>query len=258
MKADVIIQARLGSTRLANKVLLEILGKAVLEYVVERVRMAEGVKTVVVATSTKAEDSRIEELAVRLGVKSYRGSEEDVLDRFYQAARFYNLRHIVRITADCPLIDPRVIDDVVGHYFSTGADYCSNTLERTYPDGEEVRVFGFKTLEKTWREARLLSEREHVTPYMEKNPNIFKLANLKNSINTGDKRWSIDEKEDFEFIKIILENLYPKRRDFHMKDVLEFLRANPAAENINKHIIIDEGYIRSLKKDKVITLKQEG
>lgn len=252
MKAHAIIQARLGSTRLPGKAFLRVLDKTILEYVVERVRKAGSVEDVIVATTTEKEDLQIADLMNRLKIKVYRGSRDDVLDRFYQAARSFGARDIIRITADCPLIDPEVIDNVAGRYFGSGADYCSNTLEETFPDGQDAEIFGFHALSDAWKNAKLLSEREHVTPYITKNPGRFKLVSVKNKINLGDKRWTLDRKEDFEFIKAILESMYPDNPDFNMGDVLKFLERRPELEKINKGIARNEGYQRSLRTDRAI------
>lgn len=254
MKAHIIIQARLGSTRLPGKTLFKVLDKTILEYVIERTKKAKTVGNVIVATTTKKEDLAIVNSAKKLGVGVYRGSEDDVLDRFYQAARLFNVKHIVRITADCPFIDPDIIDAVVERYFETQADYCANTLEITFPDGEDVEVFGFETLKNAWKNARLLSEREHVTPYIEKRPDKFKHANLKNKANLSDKRWTLDTKEDFEFIKTVLASLYPVNPDFRMEDILNFLRQKPHLEKINKNITRNNNYYKALEKDRITNI----
>ncbi len=252
MKAHIIIQVRLGSTRLPGKALLKVLDKTMLEYLIERVNKAKTIEGIVLATTTKEEDSKIVNLAREWGLSFYRGSENDVLDRFYQAARLIGAKHMVRITGDCPLIDPSIIDNVVDFYHKSGADYCSNTLEETFPDGEDVEVFSFDVLKSAWENATLLSEREHVTPYIRKHPEKFTLTNVKNKTDLSDKRWTLDTEKDFEFIKAVLESLYPKNRDFGMKDILQFLQANPQLENVNKGIPRNEGYFKSLKEDRVI------
>lgn len=247
-----IIQARLCSTRLPGKVMRPILGRPILVYVIERVKKAKRVAQIIVATTRKREDSKIARLASKLKTEIYRGSEDDVLDRFYQAARLFRTKHMVRITADCPLIDPEVIDKIVDSYFKSGADYCSNTLEVTFPDGQDTEVFSFQALQEAWQNAKLLSEREHVTPYIKKNPERFKLVSVKNEVDLSEKRWTLDTKEDFKFIKAVLEALYPKNSDFTMKDVLRFLEENRHLEEINRHIVRDEGYLKSLKEDRKV------
>ncbi|MFC1585762.1 cytidylyltransferase domain-containing protein [Fibrobacterota bacterium] len=250
MAVTAIIQARMGATRLPGKIVLRILQKTVLEYVVERVNKAEKIQNVVIATTVKNDDLKIVHLASGLGVGVYCGSEEDVLDRYYQAARLFKAKHIARITADCPLIDHQVIDAVVKRYFESGADYCSNTLQPSFPDGLDVEVFNFEALHKAWENAQLLSEREHVTPYLTKNSNKFNLVNYKNREDLSDKRWTLDEERDYRFIKEILGGLYDKNPDFNMTDILDFLRKNKAVEDINKNIGRNEGYQKSLTNDK--------
>jgi Spore coat polysaccharide biosynthesis protein F, CMP-KDO synthetase homolog len=251
MKTGAIIQARLGSTRLPSKVLLKILGKTVLEYVVERVRNSKYIDSVIVATTTNNEDSEIVRVMESNEIDVFRGSEEDVLDRFYQAASFYKMENIVRITADCPLLDPLIVDKVIELYFITGADYCANILEHTFPDGEDIEIFSFRTLRATWQDAKLGSEREHVTPYMINNPGKFKLENVRSETNLSNKRWTLDTKEDFRFIKNVIENLYPMKPNFGMADILRLISAELGLENINKHIARNEGYRKSLQKDRL-------
>lgn len=252
MKTFAIIQARLGASRLPGKVLLKVLDKTILEYVAERVKASRNVQEVIVATTVKKEDSAVANLVVKRGINVFRGSEEDVLDRYYQAAKLFKVKNIVRITADCPLIDPKIIDEVIKRYFDSGADYCSNTLEESFPDGEDVEVFSFNALSDAWENANLLSEREHVTSYIKKHPEKFKLVSMKNKENLSGKRWTLDRREDFEFIRLVLEYLYPKNPNFHMEDVLGFLQENPHLEDINKGFIRNEGYVKSLKYDKKI------
>lgn len=257
MKASAIIQARVAATRLPGKVLLKIMDKTILEYVIERVKKAKNIENIIVATTIKKEDLEIVNLASRLRISVYCGSEDDVLDRFYQASRLFKIKHIVRITADGPLIDPQIIDDVISCYFESGADYCSNVLDVTFPDGEEAGIFSFNALNYACKNARLLSEREHVDPYIIKHPDKFKLVSFKNKINLSDKRWTLDTEEDFKFIKAVLESLYPVNPDFRMEDILEFLERNPRIEDINKGITRNEGYLKSLKEDIKIRQKDE-
>jgi len=251
-KAGAIIQARMGASRLPGKVMIEILGKPVLGYVIERVKRAKSLGDVVVATTVNEADLEIALAAERLGAKVFRGSEDDVLDRYYCAAKEYGMKDIVRITADCPLIDPKVIDGAVEHYFNAKSDYCSNSVERTFPNGEDVEVFNFGALERARKEARLISEREHVTPYIWKNPGMFRLTAFKNKEDLSEKRWTVDREEDLRFIRIVLEALYPVNPYFHMEDVLDFLRRNPHLEDINKGIHHREGYLKSLREDKIV------
>jgi len=254
MSIIAVIQARFGATRLPGKVLKIIEGKTVLEHVINRVKAAKKLDGIIVATTVKKEDLEIVKLCANLGISVFCGSENDVLDRYYQTARLFEAEHIIRITSDCPLIDPNVIEKVIELYFQKKADYASNTMPETFPDGLDTEVFSFKTLKIAWRNATLSSEREHVTPYIRKNSNIFKLVNFKSNINLNDKRWTLDEPEDFEFIKIIYKKLYSEDSLFGMKKILDFLKKYPEIEEINKDIIRNEGYIKSLKEDRILNL----
>ncbi|NQT66900.1 MAG: glycosyltransferase family protein [Actinobacteria bacterium] len=251
MKILGIIQARMSSTRLPGKVLLDLEGKCVLEHVINRVNSAKMIDDVIVATTIKKEDLQILKICNSIGIKVFCGSEENVLDRYYQAAKLFNPEHIVRITSDCPMIDPKVIDKVINLHLKEKADYTTNVITETFPDGEDVEIFTFETLNKAWRNAKLLSEREHVTPYIKKHPKIFKIRNLENDKNLSNKRWTLDNPEDYEFIKVIYKNLYVKNHLFGVEEILDFLNRNPDVERINEHIKRNEGYLKSLKNDKV-------
>jgi len=253
LKTLAIVQARNGASRLPGKVLLKILDKTILEYGIERIKRARSIEGLVIATTVNKNDLSIVELASSKGVGVYRGSEDDVLDRYYQAARSFKADHIVRITADCPLIDPGVIDAVIQRYRESKADYCANTLKETFPDGQDVEVFSFNALKIAWQNARLASEREHVTPYIRKHTEQFKLASFENPTDLSAKRWTLDEEKDFIVIKNILEALYPKNPLFTMDDVLKYLSENSDIEKINSGIARNEGYAKSLKQDKIIT-----
>lgn len=252
MKVGAIIQARLGSTRLPGKILLDLFGKTVLERVIERVKAAKFVEDAIIATTLNKEDDEVESLCVKARVKYFRGSENDVLDRFYQTAKQYRIENIVRITADCPLIDPVIIDKVIKLHLKDNADYTANIIEETYPDGVDVEVFTFPALKKAWEDASLKSEREHVTPYIRKNPTLFKIANLKHESDLSGQRWTLDEKADYEFIKSIYDALYKGNTDFGMKEVLEFLKSHPEVSKINRNIGRNEGYLESLKNDRKV------
>lgn len=251
-KTIAIIQARLGSTRLPRKVLIKFEGKTVLAHVVDRVKASRLVDHIIVATTNTLKDKEIVRQCRLLGVQVYTGSEEDVLDRFYQAAKLFKSKNIdiVRITADCPLIDPEIIDKVIGLHLKEKPDYTTNTLPETFPDGEDVEVFTFSVLEKAWKSAILDSEREHVTPYMRKNRAEFNISNLKCDVDLSKKRWTLDEKRDSEFIKIIYKDLYRKNKLFGMEDILKYIKTHPDVENTNKGIIRNKGYLKSLEAER--------
>jgi len=249
MKTIGIIQARIGSTRLPGKVLLDLEGRTVLERVCERVIASRLIDDVVVATTISNKDLAIVKLCADLGISVYCGSEEDVLDRYYQAARLFGANFVVRITSDCPMIDPGVIDALISHHRNEKADYSSNGIKETYPDGQDVEMFTFNALSKAWSNANLLSEREHVTPYIRKHTEMFKVVNLEYHEDMSKKRWTLDEPEDYEFIKIVYKHLYKENNLFGMKEILDFVNRNPQIENINHHITRNEGYLKSLQKD---------
>jgi len=251
-KVLAIIQARMGSTRLPGKVLLPLAGKSVLEHVIMRVQKAEKVSRIIVATSISKDNERIVDACKRLSVGIFRGSEEDVLDRFYRASLTIRPDHVIRITADCPMIDPEVIDNVISRHLKDKADYTSNTIEFTYPDGEDVEIFKMIALKEAWKNAKLSSQREHVTPYIKANPQIFKILNVAYRINLSKKRWTLDQEKDYRFLIKIFDNLYPSNHFFGMDEILKFLEKNPRIKKINSGIARNEGYLKSLKKDKTI------
>jgi len=249
-----IIQARMGSTRLPRKVMLNILGKPVLWHVVNRVSKARLIDGLIVATTVKLEDDIIAEFCKSNGVLVFRGSENDVLDRYYQCAKEYNIKDIVRITADCPLHDPNVIDMVIKEYLGGDCDYACNTIKYTFPDGFDVEIFSFTALEDAWKNAKLTSEREHVTPYIRKNEK-FRKKNVFSNKKYPLYRCSLDHPEDYEFIKRIYEGI--GKEMFYIDDVINYLRKQQELLKINQHIEINEGYLKSLKEDEII-LKQRG
>ncbi len=248
MKVVAIIQARMGSTRLPGKVMLPLGDKTVLEHVIERTSRAKLVDETVVATTLKMEDLPIVKLVSEKGFRVFAGSEKDVLDRYYQCARLLDVQHIVRITADCPLIDPQIIDEVVKIHLDTRADITYNDR---YPDGFDVIVFTFPILKRTWKEARLLSEREHVNPYM------FKVARKVEKVvcpeDLYNVRLTLDRKEDYEVLKRIFDSIYATNKNFSFEDVMDFLRKKPEIMEINSHIDRNEGLYISLQKDKELT-----
>ncbi len=251
-KASVIIQARMGATRLPNKVLLPLAGKPALEHLIRRCQHAQLVDRVIVAATTDPKDQAIEELVSGLEISVFRGAVNDVLDRYYQAAKLFDFQHIVRITADCPMIDSEVIDRVVGEYFEARVDYAANTLKETYPDGEDIEVFSFNVLKKAWQEARILSEREHVTPYIRKS-DIFKKINVAYDVDLSRQRWTLDEPRDYDKLSAIFDALYQKDPLFHMNDVLQFLMEHPQIDMLNADILRNEGYQKSLVNDKKVS-----
>lgn len=244
-----ILQARTSSTRLPNKVLLPILKKPMLLRQIDRIKRSRYLDKLVVATSTHPSDAPIASLCKINNIAYFRGSLNDVLDRFYQTARIYNPEHIVRLTGDCPLIDPLIIDQTIKHYLSENFDYSSNAYEPTFPDGLNVEIFTFKTLETTWKNTKLPSEREHVTPFMRKVQTNFKLGTFKNNTDQSHFRWTVDHKEDFELITKIYESLYPQNSHFTSNDIYTFLKKNPELLTMNSKYKRNEAYKKSLEKE---------
>jgi len=238
MKIGAIIQARMGSTRLPEKVMKKIAGKTVLEHVIERVKQSDLINEIIIATTTHERDDAIEAEALRCGVKVFRGSEEDVLSRYYLAAKKNNLDIIVRITSDCPLIDPIVLDEIVGYYLKHDYDIVSNAgpdiCNRTYPRGLDTEVFSFEVLENAFNNATEKYQREHVTPYIyENSTNIFY---YKNNIDYSKYRWTLDTDEDFKLISEIYKHMFNGKHDFYMNDIIKLFEQNPQLYEINAHV----------------------
>ncbi len=242
MSTFAIIQARLGSTRLPGKVLLDIEpGKSVLLCMIERVAGSEEIDKIIIATTTNPKDKEISDYLEKIGQPCFVGSENDVLDRYYQAAKAFGAKSgdiIVRMTSDCPIIDPKVIDETIRHFKCGDFDYSSNNLEPyTYPDGMDTEVFSFDALEKAWKEATSEPHREHVTFYFWKNPEVFKIGQYINpNKNQSGYRLTLDYPGDYELLKSVYQNLYPKDSMFTLRDILEFLDANPEIKKLNTEV----------------------
>ena len=250
-----IIQARMGSSRLPGKVLMKSgNGMPLLYHVINQLRHCSKVKNLVIATTTNQEDDEIEKFADNNSVNIFRGSEKDVLDRYFQCAKKYSFSTIVRITSDCPLIDPQIVDKVIERFFSGNYDYATNTLIRTFPIGTDAEVFSFNALETAWKNAQLPSEREHVTPHL-RNKGNFKTINVENDTNISNLRLTVDRIEDFELVKEILNNI--SINPIHLEDILELFSRKPELIEINKHVNHNEGFNRSLKEDQEFIKKQE-
>ncbi len=238
MNITAIIQARMTSTRLPGKVLKTVLGKPLLEYQIERVKRSNFINEIVIATTTNESDDLIVELCKKIEIKYYRGSEEDVLSRYYEAAMENHSDIIIRLTSDCPIIDTNVMDQVIQNYieYQDQYDYVSNTLIRSYPRGMDTEAFSFKTLEQAYKNANKSYEREHVTPYIYQHPELFRIKTIKNKTDYSQHRWTVDTPEDFELIKRIIEALYPINPTFTMNNIIELLNKNLDWIKINAHI----------------------
>jgi spore coat polysaccharide biosynthesis protein SpsF len=243
----------MGSTRLPGKVLKNINGHSMLWHVVSRVRQAETVDKVIVATTENISDDPVAAFCDKAGILCFRGSEDDVLARYYQAARSIRAQTVVRLTADCPLIDPSIVDQVVTAYLGGEYDYVSNGIKRTYPDGLDTEVFSFEALDRAWHEARLMSEREHVTPYIWKNDQLFRQHQVTQETDLSALRWTVDEAEDLLFVRQIYKHLYQAGQIFLMEDVVKLLEEHPEFIGINESFETNEGYQRSLQEDRIVT-----
>jgi spore coat polysaccharide biosynthesis protein SpsF (cytidylyltransferase family) len=251
MKILAITQARIGSSRLPAKVLKEIQGTSLLDMHLQRLLRSERISQVVVATTLEPSSEKICEIAAGRGLAYYQGSLQDVLDRFYQAALPYQPDYVVRVTADCPLLDATVVDQVIDVAVSQQLDYASNGMERTFPDGEDVEVFTFAALEKAWKEATLPSDREHVTPYIWRNSSfkggsLFRSENIFCNKPLGDFRLTVDEPADFEVIAELVNEL-GFQSDW--QEYVLYLQTHPEIRAINGHISCNEGYQKSLNND---------
>lgn len=254
MKYLVLIQARCGSSRLPNKVLKDIAGKTDLQWVVERVKRSRLIDEVMVVTSIDQNNLPLIRLCTELDTRVFVGSEDDVLDRYYQAAKLLKPKYVIRLTADCPLFDWRYLDMAIEE-LKEETDYMAE-LTQSFPDGLNIEIVRFQTLKKAWMEARLSSEREHVTMYIKNHPQQFKIQNLECPIpGIGHKRWTLDEEEDYLLISNIYHHFISKKQeDFVTEDVLKYLKLNPHLEMINGEIARDEGLAKSLENDRIVQI----
>ncbi len=246
-KVVAIIQARTGSTRLPCKVLMPIVGKPMLWHVIDRLKHCKSLNSIVVATTNKETDKQVLELAEESGVETFAGSESDVLDRYYQTAKKFGADIIVRITSDCPLIDPDIIDRLVVNFKASKADYMHTGS--SFPEGVDTEVFSFNALETSWKEAEKQYEREHVTMYIHCHLEKFRIASLENESDMSHIRFTVDTAKDIVVVKKIFENLYREGNVFHMQEVIDFLQKHPEITKINKDTPRNAGFLASLRKE---------
>jgi len=251
MEVLAITQSRSGSTRLPNKVLKAINGSTLLKIHLDRIQQSSKIDELIVATTVDKLDIKIVEIAKKNRLPFYQGSIENVLDRFYQAAKEFEPKWVVRLTSDCPLIDAKLIDSLIEYAVEKDVDYCSNTLKPTFPDGMDVEVFKFFALEKAWREAKLDSEKEHVTPYIHKNStfnglDLFTSCNYESDKDFSNVRLTVDEPEDFEVVEKIINQL---GLDKDWKEYANFYLANKEINELNSTSKRNEGYNKSLRED---------
>lgn len=248
MRIIAIIQARMGSSRLPGKVLADIAGKTMLQRIIERIALAQWVDKVVVATTDACEDDiLVEYLRSEKTCDVFRGSVDDVLSRFYECAKLYQAEIVIRVTADDPLKDPQIIDKAINLLnMDPKLDYCSNTMEPSYPEGLDIEVMRFQALERAHVEAQLASEREHVTPYIWKHTDLFNTLNFKSDRDLKDWRWTVDTPDDLEFMRRIFEE-FRNRPLVPYQDVIAWLDINPQIRLINSGVNRNEGYLKSLQ-----------
>lgn len=251
MKVLAITQARYGSTRLPAKILKEVNGITLLEIHLRRILQSKLIDKLMVATTNEEGAHYIVDIAKKVGVGYYQGSVNDVLDRFYQTAKPEEPDYVVRVTSDCPLIDPAIIDATIQKALDSGVDYCTNVYPPMFPDGMDCEVIKFSTLEQAWKEATLKSDREHVTEFIGKNSpaeggNRFSYANYDGEEDNSDLRITVDTPEDFEAVKALLEKLGDKAT---CADYVKYLREHHEIIEINNMYERNEGYLESLKND---------
>lgn len=253
-----IVQARTGSTRLPGKVIMEVSAMPLLAHIIKRLKQAKLIDLIIIATTKQAADNPIKKIAKDMKVKIFTGSQDDVLDRYYQTAKKYKVNTIVRITGDCPLIDPQIIDKLLEYYLKNKDKFDYVGLAKNYPEGLDTEVFTFSALEKAWQEAKLPSEREHVTSYIWNHPKIFRMGRLAQDLKEDFSRlhWSVDQDCDLKFVREIYKRLYRKGRIFYTKGILKLLKKEPQILKINKGFTGFEGYQKSLKEDELFLRKK--
>jgi len=249
MKIIAIIQARMGATRLPGKMMKDLSGQPVVAHVINRVKMAASINELWLATTIREQDNVLAVWAEEHSVRCFRGSENNVLDRYYQTALKAEADVVVRITADCPLLDYQIVDQVVNKYLEGGSDYVCNTQPPTFPDGLDVEIFSFGALEKAWKEAKLKSEHEHVTPYIWKQPKIFKIKNVNNSDDLSHHRWTLDTPEDLELIRKVVKEMSRYDGYCGLECILQIIEKHPDWQEINSKYMRNDGYQKSVEED---------
>ena len=237
MKIVTIIQARIGSTRLARKAMLDIEGKPMLWHVVERLKKCPSLDQIIVATTTNTEDIEIAQYCEKENIACFRGDCQDVLDRYYRAAQQYEADVVVRITSDCPLIDPEVVEKTIQAFWHhDNVSAASNVIDRTYPRGLDCEVVSFELLGKLWEKTVEKKYREHVTLYLYEHEKEYPMQSVCHSQDFSHYRWTVDEQSDLDFVREIYQKLYATKKIFLMKDVLEIIEQNKYLKNINTNV----------------------
>jgi len=227
---------------------MEVMGRPLLSYQIEQLRFSKRIDEIIIATTANKDDDLIAEFSAKAGVKVFRGSENDVLDRFFQAAKKYNAEHIMRLTADCPLIQPDICDKIASLYFELGCDYVKTG--QTFAEGLDCEIFSFNALERAWKDAQLKSEREHATLYFNNQPELFKIKTAENKTDDSRYRITVDVVEDYVVVKAIIKDLYNGNDDYiRIEEIKAFLESNPKVFAVNKCVTRNEGLLKSLDED---------
>ncbi|MFJ8261828.1 cytidylyltransferase domain-containing protein [Rummeliibacillus sp. NPDC094406] len=236
MSVSAIIQARMGSSRLPGKILKEVNGKPLLLHQIERLRQCKEIDQLIIATTVEEQDNQIFEFCNHHNVSIFRGSENNVLERYYETWKQFGGDVIVRLTSDCPIIDYKIVDKTIRFFLDNEFDYVSNTIERTFPRGLDTEVFSVATLETTYKQAKLERDKEHVTAYIYTHPEKFKIGSYKGEINYSKYRWTVDTEEDFALIKNLFEAYKGKENQLDLASAVRLMEQNPAWFLINEHI----------------------
>jgi len=257
MTIGCIVQARMGSTRLPGKVLMEVIeGKPVLYYVINQLKYCKSFEKLIIATTTLPEDDKIVQFCIDNNVNYFRGDPKNVLERHYRCAEKFSLSTIIRMPSDKPLLDPEVVDKVVETFNTNHYDYVTNFLPSTFPSGTEVEVFSFGCLKKSWEKATLPSEKEHVTEYIYHHGDDFRIFNVINSENLSNFRWAVDRIEDLRLVREIVSRIH--KSPILIKDILELFKNQPGLIEINRQVDGNEGITRSEKEDKEFLESKRG
>ncbi|GEK33619.1 cytidylyltransferase domain-containing protein [Kurthia sibirica] len=236
MGVTAIIQARMGSTRLPGKIMKQVNGKSLLLHQIERIRKCKNIDRIIIATTIEEQDDEIVKFCEHNRIHYYRGAEHDVLARYYETWKAYGGETIVRLTSDCPIIDSEVVDDTIQYFKKNSFDYVSNTIERTFPRGMDTEVFSSSVLEKTYHEASLISEKEHVTAYIYTHANLFSIGSYKAQKDYSKYRWTVDTDEDFLVVKNLIETSARQKLPLNLLNAVKLMEHNPDWFDINAHI----------------------
>lgn len=243
-KATIMIQARTGSVRLPSKVLAKIGDKPMIWHVINRVKKVKSVQQIALITTKSQDDKVLLKIAEQNGIIGFAGKKLDVLDRHYQCAKKINADPIIRITSDCPLVDPALVEKIIRFYYKNKYDFVSNSIIPTYPDGLDVEVFSFKALQKAAKLAKKDHDKEHVTTFFINNPDKFKIYNYQNNKDLSHMRWTVDRRKDLKFVRSIYAEM-KSNKIFSMNKILDILKKNPRLIEINKEIRRNEGHLKA-------------